>query len=75
MLFNTIEYFVFLPLVVLVYFSVRFRYRWLLLLAASYFFYMCWKPEYLVLIIVSTLIDYFASIQMGKTPEEAGEQE
>lgn len=42
------------------------RYRWVLLLLASYYFYMCWKPEYIILIIISTLIDYFAGLKMGQ---------
>jgi len=69
MLFNTIDYVLFLPLVVLAYFLLPHRYRWILLLAASYFFYMCWKVEYVVLIITSTLIDYFAGLQMERRPQ------
>jgi D-alanyl-lipoteichoic acid acyltransferase DltB (MBOAT superfamily) len=37
-----------------------------MLLLASYYFYMCWKAEYLILILVSTMVDYFAAIQMAK---------
>lgn len=37
------------------------------MLAASYYFYMCWKVEYIALIIVSTLIDFFAAHQIEKT--------
>lgn len=40
------------------------------LLAASYYFYMCWKAEYLILIVVSTLVDYYASIQMNRFTEK-----
>lgn len=42
-----------------------------MLLLASYYFYMSWRPEYIILIIVSTLIDYFAALQMGRaiTPQ------
>jgi D-alanyl-lipoteichoic acid acyltransferase DltB (MBOAT superfamily) len=40
----------------------------MLLLAASYYFYMCWRAEYLILIIISTLIDYVSALQMGKHP-------
>ena len=69
MLFNSIEYVIFLPLVVVLYYLIPSRWRWVLLLAASYYFYMCWKAEYLILIIVSTGIDYFAGLQMGKIKE------
>ncbi len=68
MLFNSLEYLVFLPVVVALYFAIRPRYRWILLLAASYYFYMCWKAEYVVLIVGSTLIDYFAAHRMARMP-------
>lgn len=65
MLFNSFTYLWFLPCVVIVYFSLPHKYRWILLLGASYYFYMCWKAEYIVLIILSTLIDYFSAIGIG----------
>jgi D-alanyl-lipoteichoic acid acyltransferase DltB (MBOAT superfamily) len=64
MLFNSLEYAAFLPVVVLVYFLLASRFRWVWLLAASYFFYMCWRPHYLILILVSTAVDYAAGILM-----------
>lgn len=67
MLFNSFQFLVFLPLVTFAYFAIKPKYRWMLLLAASYYFYMCWKAEYIILIIISTLIDYFASLAMGRT--------
>ncbi|MCP4632314.1 MAG: MBOAT family protein [candidate division Zixibacteria bacterium] len=67
MLFNSIHFLLFFPIVILIYFAIPHRYRWILLLTASYYFYMCWKVEYILLIITSTLIDYYAGIQMGKT--------
>jgi D-alanyl-lipoteichoic acid acyltransferase DltB (MBOAT superfamily) len=72
MLFNSLQYLIFFPLVVGAFFALPHRFRWLLLLAASYYFYMCWKPEYALLIFVSTLIDYWAALQMGKTGERRG---
>lgn len=35
-------------------------------MSASYYFYMCWRVEYIFLIIISTLVDYFCGLQMGK---------
>lgn len=66
MLFNSIEFLVFFPLVVGLYFLIPHKYRWVFLLGASYYFYMCWKAEYILLIIASTIIDYFAAIKMGQ---------
>ncbi len=40
-----------------------------MLLLASYYFYMSWNPAYIILIISSTLIDYFASLKMSKIDE------
>ncbi|MFH2202131.1 MAG: MBOAT family O-acyltransferase [Elusimicrobiota bacterium] len=66
MSFNSIAFFIFLPTVVLVNFSLPQRARWIFLLLASYFFYMYWEPAYLLLIVISTLIDYSAGIMLGK---------
>ncbi len=66
MLFNTIDFAIFLPLVVVFYYLIPHKYRWTLLLAASYYFYMSWKVEYIFLIIASTLVDYISGLRMGK---------
>ncbi|MBN2309599.1 MAG: MBOAT family protein [Candidatus Hydrogenedentes bacterium] len=71
MLFNSFQFLAFFPIVAALYFLVPFRRRWLLLLAASYLFYMCWRPGYILLIIASTLIDYVAALEMGKTESRA----
>jgi alginate O-acetyltransferase complex protein AlgI len=61
----------FLPLVVAFYYMIPYRFRWIMLLGASYYFYMCWRVEYIFLIIASTLVDYFAGIQMSKTSDKS----
>ena len=65
MLFNSLEYIFFLIVVVSLYFILPHRFRWILLLTASYYFYMCWKAEYIFLIIISTLIAYVTGILMA----------
>jgi D-alanyl-lipoteichoic acid acyltransferase DltB (MBOAT superfamily) len=67
MLFNSIDYFVFLPLVAVVFFVTPIRWRWLWLLVSSYFFYMYWNPWYILLIVGSTLIDYQAGIEIFRS--------
>src|SRR3989338_2077528 len=67
MLFNSLQFLIFFPIVVSVYFVLPHRFRWFFLLCSSYYFYMCWKPEYVVLIMISTIIDYYAGLQMWKT--------
>ena len=63
MLFNTIPYLLFLPIVVVLYYLLPHRFRWMLLLAASYFFYASWRLEYLGLLVFTTLFSY-ASITL-----------
>lgn len=63
MLFNSLEFLVFFPLVCIIYFLIlNLRCRNLFPLAASYYFYMCWKPEYALLLLTSTGITYLASL-------------
>lgn len=71
MLFNSFEFLIFFPLVVGLYFAIPQRFRWMFLLAASYYFYMAWKAEYVLLIMASTIIDYYAALRMGATPEKS----
>ncbi len=66
MLFNSVHFLWFLPLVVIGYYLLPGRWRWVLLLAASYTFYMFWRPEYIALVIGTTLVDYWAGLQMGR---------
>jgi alginate O-acetyltransferase complex protein AlgI len=70
MLFNSFEFLLFFPLVIFLYFALPYRWRWVLLLAASYYFYMSWKAEYILLIVASTLIDYFAAGRMANLPDK-----
>jgi len=70
MLFNSTRFVFFFPIVVAAYFALPFRFRWVLLLAASYYFYACWRVEYSVLLIISTLVDYSAAIMMGRTAQK-----
>jgi len=68
MLFNTIQFAIFLPIVIIAYYLIPHKFRWILLLAASYYFYMSWKVEYIFLIVFSTLVDYSTGIFMDKLP-------
>ncbi len=67
MLFNSLEFLVFFPLVAGLYFSLPTRFRWLLLLVSSYSFYYYWNNWYLLVILFSTLIDYWAGIKIEES--------
>jgi len=71
MLFNSLEFLIFFPLVVAGYFLCPHRYRWALLLAASYYFYAAWKLEYVLLLLISTTVDYFAGLRMGQLAQRS----
>ena len=70
MLFNSINFAIFLPIVFTLYWlfsKQNLRYQNILLLISSYFFYSCWDWRFLFLLIFSTVLDYFTGIQMVKT--------
>lgn len=64
MLFNSIDFFVFFPVVVLVYQVIPKKIRYLWLLLASYYFYMNWNAKYALLIGFSTIITYLCGISI-----------
>ncbi len=71
MLFNSLHFIIFLPIVVFIFFSLKkVKSRQILLLIASWYFYSVWKPEYIVLLFASTFVDYFVSLKIQKTSEE-----
>ena len=66
MLFNSLSFMVFFPVVTLVYYLLPFRWRWCWLLAASCFFYMWFKPVYILILLVTILIDYTAGLMIHR---------
>lgn len=67
MLFNSLEFLIFFPVVTALYFLLPQQYRWLLLLVASCVFYMFFIPYYILILFVTILIDYFAGIWIART--------
>lgn len=66
MLFNSLEYLIFLPLVVGIFFALPHRLRWGWLLAASCVFYMFFIPAYILILAVTIGIDYFCAIKIDE---------
>lgn len=62
MLFNSLQFLIYFPIVILVYFIIPHKLRWAWLLLASYYFYMCWNPKYALLMLFSTIITYLSGI-------------
>ena len=66
MLFNSIEFLLFFPVVCLLYAVIPKKMRYLWLLAASYFFYMCWNAKYALLIAASTLVTWLSGLVLAR---------
>jgi len=67
MLFNSINFLIFFPVVTILYFILPHKYRWIHLLTASCIFYMCFIPQYIFILFTTILIDYIAAIWIEKT--------
>ncbi|MBR0172836.1 MAG: MBOAT family protein [Lachnospiraceae bacterium] len=66
MLFNSVSFFVFFPVVLAVYFLVPKFLKQIWLLIASYYFYMSWNAKYAALILISTVVTYGSGILLGR---------
>jgi len=66
MLFNSAAFLVFFPVVTTAYFLLPHRFRWMLLLAASCYFYMAFIPKYILILAVTITVDYFAGLGLEK---------
>lgn len=66
MAFQTFTYFVFLLGMVVGYYALPTRLRWVLLLAGSYFFYICWNARYALLLLLSTAVTYAAALLIDR---------
>lgn len=74
MLFNSLEFLIFFPIVVLVYFLVPQRWRYLWLLGASYYFYGSWNPQYALLMATSTVITFLSGVFIGRARTDVGKK-
>jgi alginate O-acetyltransferase complex protein AlgI len=65
MSFNSALFPLFFAIVACLYFALPARQRWKLLLAASYLFYMAWKPVYVIWLLAITALDFWCALKMG----------
>lgn len=73
MLFNSIDFAIFLPVVFIVYWFItnrNLRLQNLFIVIASYFFYGWWDWRFLSLIFISTLVDYLVGRGLSKYENE-----
>lgn len=74
MLFNSIKFVLFFPLAAAGSFVLPCKLRNLFLLAASYFFYMCWNPKYALLMLFSTLVTWAAGLLLPRAKTVRGKK-
>lgn len=70
MAFNSLEYLIFLGIVALLFRVLPYTLGLPLLLLSSYYFYSCWNEYYLILILVSTLVDYYCAQAIESQPKK-----
>ena len=77
MLFNSINFAIFLPIIFFLYWFVinkNLKLQNILLLVSSYFFYACWDWRFLFLLFFSTFLDYFTGIKMQESSNQKSKQ-
>src|SRR2546430_9388794 len=70
MLFNSQEFLLFFVITTTLFFLLPHKVRWLLLLVASCVFYMFFKPEYILILAFTILIDYYAGLKIESAPDQ-----
>lgn len=66
MLFNSLHFLFFLPIVITLYYLFPFKYRWGLIFVASCYFYMALVPAYILILFFLILIDYIAALEIER---------
>lgn len=72
MLFNSVNFLLFFPIVVLVYFLIPQRIKYVWLLGASYFFYMSWNPKYALLMLTTTVFTWGCGLLLSACEKRFG---
>jgi alginate O-acetyltransferase complex protein AlgI len=62
MLFNSLQFLIFLPIVIVLYYLIPQRFRWILIFLSSCYFYMSLVPAYILVLFFIILLDYIAAI-------------
>ena len=74
MTFNSLHFLIFLPIVIFLYYVVPHKFRWLVLLIASYYAYMSYNPWLIFLILATTVVSYLAGLFIPKIKNQAGKK-
>lgn len=67
MLFNSLHFLLFFPIVLILNHLLKGKIQRIFLLGASFYFYMSWRKEFILLLLYSIVIDYFVSLKIQTT--------
>ena len=70
MLFNSLHFLIFLPVFILLYYLVAFKYRWILIFIASCYFYMAFVPTYILILFLIIGIDFVSGIAIENSKNQ-----
>ena len=71
MTFNSWEFLIFYPIVALLYFALPRKFKWPMLLIASYYFYAFYQADLIFLIVGTTLVSWVSSLIIERTEKPA----
>lgn len=75
MLFNSLSFAIFLPIVFVLYWLTKARRKQnILLMIASYYFYACWDWRFLFLLAFSTFLDYYTGLKIEKSQKKSSKK-
>lgn len=74
MLFNSYNFLIFFPIVTLIYYLIPHKIRYIWLLLASYYFYMCWNAKYALILLFSTGITYVSGLFIIRADKIKGDK-
>ena len=69
MTFNSLDFLIFYPIVLLLHYLLPLKYRWMMLLTASLIFYMWWSAPLFFLILFTTVVSWICSLVIEKTDD------
>lgn len=67
MVFSSFEFLLFFPIVTFLYFTIPYRFRWILLLLSSCIFYAFFKWEYILILFFTIIVDYYAAFWIDRS--------
>jgi len=71
MAFNSFHFLIFFPIVVIVYLIIPKKTRYIWLLLASFYFYMCWSVKYFLLMFLSIIVTYLSGIALERVTKKS----